>query len=281
MESADDAALKDRPETFNRIGVDRADNVLASGVVDSGVGIALLAQMAVANPLIGAKQANLFRHSFFDESFQGGRFDVRDNASNHVAFALHSADHDCLSRGRAARQAIALVPMAVVSLAADERLVDLDNAAKLGFRFDQGGADFVAHEPSSFDRTETHVAAKLASAHALFAGEDQVRNLEPVAERFVGVLENCPCDAGEAVAIGRTFTALPMEAFIRGRIVEVRIAAARAFNAIGPAAGDQISLASLIVADWKHGVELGRSKLVDWLWAAGGFHGFPLSMGRI
>ena len=38
---------------------------------------------------------------------------------------------------------VALIGMAVLSLAADERLIDLYNAAQLGFRLDQGGADFV------------------------------------------------------------------------------------------------------------------------------------------
>jgi hypothetical protein len=52
-------------------------------------------------------------------------------------------------------------------LAADESFVNFDNAAKLGFGFDQGGADFVSHQPSGFDRTKTHIAAKLASAHSL------------------------------------------------------------------------------------------------------------------
>jgi hypothetical protein len=46
----------------------------------------------------------------------------------------------------AARLAIALIPMAVVSFAADERLINLDNAAQLGFGLDHGRADFVAHQ---------------------------------------------------------------------------------------------------------------------------------------
>ncbi len=35
VERADNAALEDRPETLNRVGVDRADHVLAFGVIDS------------------------------------------------------------------------------------------------------------------------------------------------------------------------------------------------------------------------------------------------------
>ena len=37
--AADDAALEDRPEAFNRVGVDRADNVLPRAVIDGRAGI--------------------------------------------------------------------------------------------------------------------------------------------------------------------------------------------------------------------------------------------------
>jgi len=39
VETADDAALKDRPEALDCLGVNSADNVLALGVVDDGVRI--------------------------------------------------------------------------------------------------------------------------------------------------------------------------------------------------------------------------------------------------
>lgn len=258
VEGSDNAALDDAPEPLNRIGVNRADDVLTRGVVDSGVGIALLTQMAIANPLIRAEQADLVRYGFVDEGFQGGSSDIGDNAGDDIALAADSASNDCLSAARCgAGQAIPFVGMAVLSLAADERLIDLDNATQLGFGFDQCGTDFVAHEPSGFDRTETHVAAKLASAHTLFAGQDQMRDLEPVAKRFVGVLENGPGDAREAIAVRRAFAALPVEALIGRCIVKVRIAAARAFDAIRPAPGDQIGFAGFIVANREHGIELG------------------------
>jgi len=37
VEGADDAVLEDAPESFNRIGVNRADNILPMGVIDSDV----------------------------------------------------------------------------------------------------------------------------------------------------------------------------------------------------------------------------------------------------
>src|SRR5712691_10417305 len=57
VECSDDAALEDRPEAFNRVGVDRANDVLAQRVVDDAVRVSGV-QPAIPNPLIGAKQAN-------------------------------------------------------------------------------------------------------------------------------------------------------------------------------------------------------------------------------
>jgi hypothetical protein len=61
MECADNAALDDRPEALNRVGVNGADNVLALGVVDSGVRVARLAAPVIARQLISAEQANFVR----------------------------------------------------------------------------------------------------------------------------------------------------------------------------------------------------------------------------
>ena len=81
MESTDDAALNDRPEALNRIGVNRADNVLGLGVVDGGMRITGLAE--VANRLIGAEQANLVRDCLANEILQRRSANIGDNASDH------------------------------------------------------------------------------------------------------------------------------------------------------------------------------------------------------
>src|SRR5437899_538455 len=41
VEGADAAALNQRPEAFNRVGMDRADNVIALGMIDNDVRIFL------------------------------------------------------------------------------------------------------------------------------------------------------------------------------------------------------------------------------------------------
>jgi hypothetical protein len=53
-----------------------------------------LVEVLVANPLIGAEQANLVRNGFIHESFQRRSVDVFDDAGDDVSLALHGADHN-------------------------------------------------------------------------------------------------------------------------------------------------------------------------------------------
>src|SRR5438445_13639056 len=63
VEGANNPALEDAPEAFNRIRMDCTDNVLVLGVVNGLVGESLF-EVAVAGPLVGAEQANLVRNGF-------------------------------------------------------------------------------------------------------------------------------------------------------------------------------------------------------------------------
>jgi len=98
VEGADDTALDNAPKAFNRIGVDRADNILPLCMVDSGVWIASLAKPLIANPLIRAQQANFVRDGFVDERFQRRGTDVLDNAGYDVTFTTDGASNDGLAR---------------------------------------------------------------------------------------------------------------------------------------------------------------------------------------
>jgi hypothetical protein len=49
VECADDAALEDRPEALDRVGVDRADDILAARVRDDVMRIILI-RPAIADP---------------------------------------------------------------------------------------------------------------------------------------------------------------------------------------------------------------------------------------
>jgi hypothetical protein len=129
VERADDTALEDAPETFNGLGVHRTDHVLAFGMVNGGVR-EIPVQSPVADPLIGAEQTNLVRNGFVDEALKGSGPDVRDNPRNDVALALDSASDDCLTRSGRAGLAVALIPMPVLCLPADECFVHLNDTAK-------------------------------------------------------------------------------------------------------------------------------------------------------
>src|ERR1700687_4927733 len=117
VEGADDTALEDAPEALNRLSVDRADNVLMLGMVNGAV-VEFLAQVIIADPLIGTEQANLVRHGFVDESLQGFLLYVFDDASDHVSLASNSSNNNRVARGGRSRLAITFFPMAVLRLAA-------------------------------------------------------------------------------------------------------------------------------------------------------------------
>ena len=64
--------------------MNRADDVLTFIVVDGRVRI-FFPKVFVANPLIGAEQANLVRDGFVNERFEGRSPDVLNDAGDHVA----------------------------------------------------------------------------------------------------------------------------------------------------------------------------------------------------
>jgi hypothetical protein len=68
MECPDDAALQDRPEAFDGLRMDRAINVLMRPMVYDAMGIALFGEPRISRPIIGAKQRDLVRDGFIDES---------------------------------------------------------------------------------------------------------------------------------------------------------------------------------------------------------------------
>jgi hypothetical protein len=79
VERADHATLEDRPEAFNCVGVNRADNVLLAMVVNGSVRI-FLAEFPVSIPSIGCEQANFVGTDLvhkLNRGFAGSRFPER------------------------------------------------------------------------------------------------------------------------------------------------------------------------------------------------------------
>lgn len=192
-----------------------------------------------------------------DELLEGLGAGVLDHAGDDardalIALPLHGADHDVLAGALAAHALTALVPMAVVILAADVGLINLHNAHKLlKLLVSQPGADAVAHMPSGAVGAEPHHTLNLERRDALLAGHHHVDDAKPLPERLVRVLEDCPSDDAETVAgraARRADRALPVEGARRER-VHLHGAAARAANAVGPAVRHQVGRAGVFVRE--------------------------------
>lgn len=259
VEAADDAALEDAPEAFNRVGVDRADNILPAAMVDGAVRV--FRKPVINLVFVGRQQANLVGNDLADKTLCSLLIDVAEDAGDHVAFALHGTDY----RGFVGHRPAALAQVFVAVIAADPSFIDLDNAAQFVFGIDQGSADFVAHGMGGFVGAETHCALHLQGANALFAGQHHMDDFEPITQGLVCVLEDGPRYMGEPITgplDALTLVALPLEGHGADR-KDLHIATARAIDAFGPAPGNQIAGTMLLVG--KHRLKLAVGHLVDWL----------------
>ena len=263
METADDTALKNRPETLNRIGVDSADHVLIFLVRNRLTRI--FDQTVIDAAFVSGEQANFVRYHFAHEGLRVLAAHLIENAGHHVALAFNRANDRNFAGTLAATTAgDALVDVLVVILAANPSLIDLDNAAKLLLRGDQRSADFVTHKMGRIVTAEAHHALNLKGAHSLLAGQHQMGDAIPVAERLLGVLENRPRHTGKPIAVRRTLAALPVKRLVARCVVQVGIAAARAMNAFRPAPSDQVPLAGFLVTNRETSLKLGRGHLRNW-----------------
>lgn len=265
VERAHDAALEDRPEAFNRIGVHCADNV-ALGAVHHGLPVVFL-QVVVNLVFICRENADIGRNHFANEMLCGILGDAAQSAGDHIALAADSADHWRFTGPCAARFAVVfLIPMPVGVFAANPCFVNFDNAAQLGFRLDKSGADFVAHGMRGPVRAEAHYALDLQGANSLFAGQHQMHDAEPLAQGLVRVLEDGPGDMREAVALSGASVALPFESHRADR-KHFDVSTARAGNAARPAASNEILRAGLFIGERRF--ELRDCHLMNWAGATG------------
>jgi hypothetical protein len=259
VKAADDTALEDGPKTFNRVRVDRTDNVLLAVVIDRLV--IVFGQSVIDAAFVGGEQANLVGNHFAHEDLRFVFGDTIQNAGDHVALTLHRPDDGSFGRkAMFARASLSAIPMFVLVLSTDERLVNLDNAAELLDVLNERGSNLVTHAPSGFVGTEAHVAHDLQRAHALFAGEHEMRDFEPVAERLVGVFEDRSDDMGEPISVRGACLALPLP-LARLQVIDLGIAAARAMHAIGPPTGNQIGFTGILVREGR--IELCGGHLRD------------------
>src|SRR5665213_297018 len=252
VERSDDAAFEDRPEAFDGVCVDRADNVLTVRVINAPMRI-FEAELVVTAPSISADQANFFRHSAAHESGKGASINAVDNPRNDIAFALHGSGDNRFARTNAASPATlpALVLVPVLRQTADEGFVYLDDAHEfIEILIGQRRADAVAHIPSRAVRAEAHDALHLQSGNAFLAGQHHMDDAEPIAERLIRVLENRLGNVGETIirAGGRAFIAAPIP---RQRTIGFNqgVAATRTIDTARPAVRHQIGRAVIFIRE--------------------------------
>lgn len=272
--AAHDSALEQGPEAFDGVGVDRANDVLPLAVVDDLARV--LDQQVIAAVLVGTQERDLLRDSLTDEARQRLAVHLAQRPRHDFAGAAHSARHSGLAGDTATTRrarttgTTTLVLVPVLGLAPDIGFVALDDAHKLlELLIGHASPDTVAHAPRGLVGAEAEQPVDLQRAHALLAGEHQVDDLKPLAQRLVGVLEDGPDRDREAVAAGiGAGVADPMEV-LGPMFHDLGIAAARAADARRPTLLDQVGPTGVLVREQP--VEVAERHLVDARLL--GFHG--------
>jgi hypothetical protein len=240
MVGPNEATLQHRPEAFNGLSVDRANDVFVRPMINSLVGKAVLGQSLISRPLICAEEANFVRDRFIDESSQCRALHILDDAGNDIPLATDCADDNGLALFVALPAP--LVPMPIAAIASDNSLINFDDPAKLADVLNHSGSDFVTHEPSGLVRAEAHIAEDLKGAHSLLADQHQVRDAEPIPERFIRIFKNRSGKVRKAIA-GITargaLRTLPMPNAAM-EFIHSRVAAARAYHAVRPTPNDKV-----------------------------------------
>jgi hypothetical protein len=281
VECADHAAFENRPEAFDGLSMNCADDILAPGMVNGSVR-EVFVEDVVSGPLIGAEQADFVGDGFSHKGVKSGGLDVRDHARNHISLAADRADDWRFTGTNAAGStaAAAFIPMPILSQAPNESFIDLDNAAELIDVLHESGSDLVAHKPSSPVRAEAHITINLQSAHAFLARKHEMDHAKPLPQRLVRILENCSCDMGEAVVSGGrgAFVAQPVPLHC-AMLLDLYVATPRAGYTLRPTATDEIGATRIFV--WEGFFPLGNGHLMDWLGLlCAGHTGISFSSGQ-
>src|SRR4051812_37507258 len=79
VEAPHDAALQQRPEALDSVGVDRADNVTTSAVIDDAMR-EVFSELSIGIVIVGAKQAYFGRDGFAHEFIYSGHVCAKNNA---------------------------------------------------------------------------------------------------------------------------------------------------------------------------------------------------------
>ena len=274
VKGADNTAFEDRPEAFNRVGVDRANNVLALGVIYDAMR-ELAAEFAVTAPLIRAQQANFLGNCATHESGKSCGINAIDDARHDVAAPADGTDDWSFPGTDATSSAApaALVFMSVLGEAINEGFINLDDAHEfLEIFVGEARPHAMAHVPSGPVGTETHHAVNLKCADPFLACQHQVDDPKPLAERLVRVLEDRAADVRETVIGCRRGTSItkpvPFHCAVR---LDVGIATTRADDKLGPAMLGKVEAARIFVREG--GFPFRDCHLADRFWLFRSGHG--------
>lgn len=272
VECTDDAALENRPEAFDSLRVDCADNIFTPRMVNCAMW-EVFVEPFVSGPLIGAKQADFMGDGFANESVECCSLDVGHYTRHDVALTADCANDWCFAGTdtTSSTTPAAFIPMSIFRQAADESFIDFDDTAEFINVLHESGSDFVAHEPSGPVRSEAHIAIDLQSAHTFLARKHEMDHTEPLPQGFVRILENRSCDMGEAIVGGgrRAFVAQPVPLHC-AVFLDLRVAATRARHAFWPTAASEVGATSIFIGE--SFFPLGDGHLVDWLGLFGAGH---------
>jgi hypothetical protein len=259
-----DAALQQRPERFDAVGVNLPAHILASAMADGFMSKAYGVQMRVTAMLIGCYKVNGPADSLANEATKRRSIGVVDYLANHIALSADRADDTNLARAESAGNMSLFVRMAILVLAANERFIYFHNTHQLREPIIlHRGANAMAHIPSSLFLFESHDALNIQGTDPLFGIQHQEGNHKPFAQRSLCVLKDRPADNAEAVAVALVasghfasllvhgLSAALANPMIRamGNVKDFCVTALRAAHAFGPALRFQIFLASGFVGE--------------------------------
>jgi hypothetical protein len=250
----DDAALEQRPESFNRVCMNDAAHVFATAVADDFVRqrFRSRAEQSIAAMFIARNQFDpLLIDHLTDEAIQRPSIGVLYHLADHLTFASNSADDGDFASGPAPDWRGIFSAVAIVRLAANVGFVHFHVAEQtLHIRIGHSSADTNAHIPSRAVITALDLPMDLQSADPLLGLRHQVDDLKPSRERVIRVLEYRLGDDAESIAIASAAIlvfANPVKRLGRKQ-VNFRALAARTFHAIGPSLVAEQGLTSVLIA---------------------------------
>src|SRR3990167_8571315 len=235
------AALEDRPQAFDAVGVYVVPDVLARAVVDRGALEEQPAKALIGRAFVAVDRAARL-NVLVDRPVQRGDIHVPDMQGDGAPSTFTHPEDGGFSHGTPpALQALGLVLGSF--LAADVRLVNLNDAAQhlqvRAARLAQPPED----EPCGLLR-DADFLAELERADALTRGDEQVHRVEPLVQGNMGPLEDGPGPDGEVLFAG---VAAVEAAFADGD--PVTLGADRADRPLRPAARFQVHTRGLLIRE--------------------------------